>query len=175
MNTEKNEQVASQRKRSRSRKLSILDYFRVLQVEALNAELRSRIYTKKSDRNFWKSTYEKKKQAALDIAERNKVGNTPLPSIFTDEEMMASIRAEVYGTGGFPSFTYANEEQSIAQSYLDSMCYYAIGTEVACDSFGEIIYGKVKSYIPNSKTVEVERITDKEVITMPISHTTRIL
>lgn len=160
-------------KREKSRNLRIFEFFKILQLEALCAELRSKIYTKTSDRNFWKKVYEFKKKTVQDIAERNKVGDQPLPSIFTDEDMYRDYCKEIYGTGGFPTFLYKNKENEYLQAPYDSEYYYAKGSDVSCKHLDQILIGQVEFHQPSSNQVTV-KVKD-EVMTFPITDVTRIL
>lgn len=160
-------------KKEKSRHLPIYEFFRILQLEAIVADLRSKIYPKTKDKDFWKKVYENKKNTVLDIASRNKVNNLPLPSIFTDDEILEEYKREVYGDGGFPKFIYKNEEQKYQQGYFDCINYYAKNADVACKYFNEIKIGNVKYYQNGSKNVSV--IIDGKDFNLPITDVTRIL
>lgn len=142
-------------KKTKSRDLDIYEFFKILQLEALVAELRSKIYPKVKDKGFWKKVYENKKKTVFDIAERNKVGNTPLPSIFTDEGIMESYKGEIFGEGGYPKFIYKDKEQEYVQGFYDCINYYAKGSKVACKYYDEIKIGVVKYYQPHAKSVTI--------------------
>lgn len=161
-------------RKQKSRDLDIYEFFKILQLEALVGELRSKIYPKIKDKNYWKKYYENKKKIVLDIAERNKVGNTPLPSIFTDEGILESLKQEVYGDGGFPKFIYKDKEQEYVQGFYDCVNYYAKGSRVACRYLDEIKIGVVKYYQAHSKTVSVT-LDGNENVEFEIKNVTRIL
>jgi hypothetical protein len=160
--------------KNKSRHLSIFDYYKILQLEYIVAELRTKFYPKIGDKEFWKKVYNNKKVTIEDISLRNKVNNQPLPSIFTDEEMFNSYKEEILGSGGYPKFIYKNSDNEISQGYLDSQYYYAKGVDVVCNYFGETKIAKVNSYSPNSKIVSI-KISDNENIDIPITDVTRIL
>lgn len=162
-------------KKPKSRNLSIFEFYKILQLECIVAELRTKIYPKIKDKNFWKGVYENKKVTVLDISARNPVDNQPLPSIFSDEEILADYRKEIFGTGGYPKFIYKNADQEHSQSYLDHICYYSRGTDVTCLYFNEVRLGKVKFHQPNSKTVSVIFPDTPQGIELPITNVTRIL
>jgi len=127
------------------------------------------------DKNYWRGVFENKKATVLDISARNQVNNQPLPCIFTDEEIMAEYRKEIFGTGGYPKFIYKDENQEFSQSYLDHLNYYSKGADVTCSYFGEVKLGKVKFHQPNSKTVTVTFGDNSDGIELSITDVTRIL
>lgn len=176
MSIEKNTEIPEESttvKKSKSRNQSIFEFFKTLQLECIVAELRTKIYPKIKDKEFWKGVYENKRITVLDIASRNKVNGHPLPSIFTDEDILKEYKDEVYGEGGFPKFIYKNSEQEYSQGYLDHNYYYAKGVEVLCNYFNEPKIGKVKFHQAGSPEVSV--YIDKAEVILPIKDVTRIL
>jgi hypothetical protein len=161
--------------KQKSRNLSIYEFFRILQLECVVAELRAKIYPKVKDKDYWKNVYENKKITIIDIASRNKVNNQPLPSIFTDDDILKEIKDEIFGQGGYPKFIYKNKDQENSQGYLDHQCYYAKNSDVLCSYFGESKIGKVKFHQPQSKLVTVIIPDVSEEVQLPISEVTRIL
>ncbi len=170
---DREEVTVSQKQKSRN--LSIYEFFKILQLECIVAELRTKIYPKIKDKDFWKNVYENKKITVLDIASRNKVNNQPLPSIFTDEDILKELKEEVFGQGGYPKFIYKNDEQATSQGYLDHQYYYAKYSDVLCNYFGEIKVAKVKFHQPPSKLVTVTITDNNEEVQLPITDVTRIL
>lgn len=171
--SEDQEQDNIEIKKEKSRHLPIYEFFKILQLEAIIADLRSKIYPRTKDKDFWKKVYENKKNTVLDIASRNKVNNLPLPSIFTDDEIMDEYKQEIFGDGGFPKFIYKDEEQEYKQGHFDFINYYARKSDVACKYINEIKIGKVKYYQPNSKFVSV--IINDQEYELSINDVTRIL
>jgi len=155
-------------KREASRKLSTFEFFQQIQVEFIVAALRAKIYTKAKDKIFWNKVMEGKKQTILEIAERNQ-----LPSLFDDSDLLSFLNKRVYGEG-YPTFTYRDHEQELAQSYFDSLYYYTKGVEVRFRQNGEIVVGKVVSYKPLSKEVTVQ-IGSEEPIVVQTNICARIL
>lgn len=162
-------------KKTKSRNLSIFEFYKILQLECIVSELRTKIYPKIKDKNFWKGVYENKKLTVLDISARNPVNNQSLPSIFSDEEIMADYRKEIFGTGGYPKFIYKNAEQENSQASLDHQCYYNKGVDVTCLYFNEVKLGKVKFHQPLSKTITVSFLDNEQGVELPITDVTRIL
>lgn len=164
-------------KKTKSRHLSIFDFYKILQLECIASDLRSKFYPKIQDKEYWKKVYINKKTTVEDISSRNKVNNQPLPSIFTDDEILQTYRSEILGQGGYPKFIYKNSENEISQGYLDSQYYYSKGVDVLCIYFDETKTGKVKFYQPGSNIVTVKFIDSniEEEVALPISNVTRII
>lgn len=165
--------VEEENRKEKSRNLRIFEYFKILQLEALCAELRGKIYTRSKDRNYWRKVYEHKKKTVQDIAERNKVDGQPLPNIFSDEEIYRDYSNEIYGNGGFPTFLYKNQENEYLQGPYDSQYYYSRGADVSCKHLGEVKIGVVAHY-QGGKEVSVEFPTG-EIVEFNITAVTRIL
>lgn len=155
-------------KKSKSRNLSIYEFFNVLQIEYIVAELRVRIYPKKKDKDYWSKVKEGKQRIFESIAEKNH-----LPTVLTDEEMKRVFEQKVYAPEGFPNFLYKNEENKKAQEPFDLIYYYSKGAEVRYDWFGETKIGKIRSYVPYEETLLIQ--LDGEVIELPVQKVTRIL
>lgn len=159
--------------KKKSRNLGIYQFFEILQLEAIVADLRSKIYPRIKDKNYWKKVYEYKRKTTSEIAERNKIEGVELPTIFSDEEVFKSYSAKIFGDGGYPMFLYKDKEQELQQSYYDSQNYYAKGADVLAKVEGEVKIGVVKYYQPNSSTVTVDfNGSEKE---LDIKLVTRIL
>lgn len=137
--------------KEKSRKLSVYEFFKVLQIEWIVSDLRHRIYTGRNDKDHWKMVMECKKVKIEDIAIKNK-----LPSIFTDAQMKSEFEHLVYLPDSIPNFHYKNEEQKQGQGYIDLMHYYSTGSDVRCEIMGETKVGKIKKFFPHSKIVHVD-------------------
>src|ERR1700752_3568898 len=97
-------------KKPKSRNLSTYEYFHFLQGEGIVADLRTRIYPKKKDKEYWAKVKEGKRIAIETIAEKNH-----LPTIFSDDEMRLIFDQKVYLPEGVPAFTYKDEVNEAAQ------------------------------------------------------------
>lgn len=169
-----NEKDYTTTKKEKSRHISVFEFFKILQLEAIVADIRGKIYYRAKDKNYWKKVFESKKKTVLDIAERNKVNNIPLPSIFTDSEMYEEYQKEILGEGGYPSFIYKNKDDEQNQGYYDSINYYQRGSSIACKYLNEIRFGVVESYKPYSSVVSV-KLENNLKLELPIKDVTRIL
>lgn len=156
-------------KKEKSRHLSVYQFFQILQLEWIVADLRSKIYPKKKDKEYWNKVKEGKEKIFEQIAEKNH-----LPTIFSDEEMRRLLEMEVYKPQGLPNFLYKNDENRGAQEPFDLTYYYSKGAEVRFDVFGEQKIGKVKSYLPYQFTIIVTSL-EGEDFTVRIESVTRIL
>lgn len=156
-----------QSKKTKSRNLSVYEFFQMLQVEWLSADLRSRLYPK-SYKDFWNKVKEGKAKTINEIAEKNR-----LPTIFTDDEMKRIFENKMYGIEGFPIFSYKNDEDKAKQEPLDLIYYYAKDSEVRYEKFGEQKVGKIERYQPFSTSISV--ILDNEITICQANKVTRIL
>lgn len=156
-------------KKEKSRNLSVYQFFQILQVEWIVADLRSKIYPKKKDKEYWNKVKEGKEKIFQQIAEKNH-----LPTIFTDEEMRRLLELEVYKPQGLPAFLYKNDSHKEAQEPLDLTYYYCKGAEVRFEVFGEQKIGKVKSYLPYQYVITVTDLDGKD-FSVHVEHVTRIL
>lgn len=155
-------------KKKKSRSLSVYQYFQVLQVEWLVADLRVRIFPSKKDKDYWIKVKEGKRQVVEDIAEKNH-----LPTIFNDSEMRRAFENKVYVDKGHPNFHYKDDWYKYLQEPLDLLHYYTKGVEVRFEVYEEMKVGIIKSYIPEKDTIDIE--FQGEILTLPISEVTRIL
>lgn len=154
----------------KSRDLSILDFYEILQVEWICADLRRKIYPKIKDKNYWTKVAEGKKNTILRLAEKNS-----LPSIFDDESMLRIFEKKVYRENAYPDFVYKNEDNKIEQEYWDLHYYLYIYTQVRVNVAGEIKLGKItKEFIPYKDRYVMVTIEGEEKPYSP-SLVTRIL
>jgi hypothetical protein len=136
---------------SKSRKLTTYQYYQILQLEWLVADLRVRIYPAKKDKDFWNRVKEGKERRFVAIAEKNQ-----LPTILIDDEMRRIFESSIYKLEGPPAFIYKDDLHRQMQEPLDLAYYYSKGTEVRFDNCGEIAVGKVKSYTPGQSIMIIE-------------------
>lgn len=151
-----------------SRKLSTYQYFEVLQIEWLVADLRCRIFTNEKDRSYWKKVREGKKVKIENISDKNR-----LPTIFTDDSLKRELEQRIYNDFTYPNFHYKDDEHKQTQGYWDLLNYYSKGTEVRFDHCGETLVGVVVDYCPPSLEIRVE--VKNEVLVIPVHKTMRIL
>lgn len=125
------------------RKLTIYQYFEVLQIEYIVANLRSKIYRLAKDKEYWNKVKENKKVKIEEISNRNS-----LPNIFSDSSMKEDIERMIFNEYTHPNFHYKDEEQKATQGYYDLLYYYYVGAEVSYNLFGEVKVGKIAIYTP---------------------------
>lgn len=157
----------------KTRDITLYEYLDCLQLEYIQAELRSKIYPKPKDKTYWKKVMSGKKAKIDDIAGRN-----GLPTIFTDNLIKDQYRAKIVNDTGIPSFIY--KEASIDDDEFkekDFCYYYSIDNEVkVLVGNGEVSVGRItQSAYLGDQTVKVKmRHEDQESI-HPIKYVTRIL
>jgi len=152
----------------KTRNQTALQYFESIQIEYVCAELRTKIYPKTKDREYWKRVMLGKKQKIEDFSERNL-----LPSIFSDSSQKDFIEDKVYNKHlTTPSFIYRDDEQQQQQEHFDLVYYYMKGVDVRVDIDDEYFVGVVSSYRSFSQTIEVEINGEKK--TVPTKSVVRI-
>ena len=140
------------------RKLSIYQYFEILQKEWLVADLRCRIYQNIKDKGFWLKVREGKRVKIANIAEKNK-----LPTIFDDLELKKDLERAIYNDYTYPNFHYKDEDHMRTQGYWDLLNYYSKDSEVRFEHEGEIKVGKVIEYVPFSKNIRIQCVKTKNI------------
>lgn len=143
---------------NKSRHLSVYQFFEILQLEYLVAELRMRIYPKPEDKAYWGKIMDGKKRKVESIAVSNQ-----LPSIFDDDDMLSAFKKRIYNIKGAPTFIYTNDEQKEKQEPIDLVYYYYKGTEVRFEHDCEVKIGTIISYIPYYPTIKVSLQTGEEI------------
>ena len=134
----------------KSRSLSKYEYFQILQLEWIVADLRFRIYHNEKDKEYWDKVKEGKRVKIEDIGEVNR-----LPTIFSDQEMLADLQRKIYRTKGHPNFLYKDEKDREIQEPLDLLNYYRAGIDVRYEIDDEVIVGKIKAYLVYAPTITV--------------------
>lgn len=156
-------------KKQKSRKLGIYEFFEILQIEWIVADLRLRLYPKEKDKAYWKKVRDGKRKTIDEIADKNK-----LPTMFNDSSLKADMESRVFRESSFPDFHYKDANNEMSQSVYDLMYYYSKDADVRCTVLGETKVGKVKSFKSFEKFVTVAFKDDVE-LRLPISEVTRIL
>lgn len=135
----------------KSRNLNNYEYLQVLQKEYIVAEIRSKIYIKPKDKEYWRRVKFGKKAKIEDISTKNH-----LPNIFNDNDVQKDIEREVYGSGPLPNFIYSSNENKQELEYLDLQNYFNKNTTVkVLDYYGEEVVGEIVEYKPFFSSVKV--------------------
>lgn len=100
---------------SKTRNLSVAEYFQQVQKEYLIADFRRRTYFSPKDKEYWKRVVGYKQKRINDIATRNN-----LNSILNSQEKMNEIKSMLFEKNGKPKFIMTED---------DNRNYYAIGNE----------------------------------------------
>jgi hypothetical protein len=135
----------------KTKSLTIYEYFCQLQLEYVVAELRTKIYFRQEDKEYWKSICEKKKKNIENIVLKNNI-----PSIFDDPDLRNEYDYKVFLDKNFPIFTYRDEENRKKQEFWDYVNYYSKGSEFRCEIDGEIIIGVITYYEPFAKKIKIK-------------------
>lgn len=154
--------------KTKTRHLSIYQYFEMLQLEWLIADLRQRIAQRSKDKDYWKRVKEGKRLNIEAIAERN-----CLPTIFTDSDLRSDIERRIFDNKNFPNFHYKDESDKQLQGYWDMLHYYRKGAEVRFERFGEVKVGVIESYRVNESVIKIR--IGEEVIDLCVKEVFRIL
>lgn len=148
----------------KSRKLSISEFFDILQEEYIVCELRSKIYpsahTNKrgetiNPSDYWRSLMCKKKEKIVDLAARNS-----LFSIFDDKRVMVDFYKRVVPEWGFPKFIYKDDHQRLLQEKWDIHNYYSRGSQVKVLLDSKIRQGVIKNtnFLDNKITIMIDSL-----------------
>lgn len=97
------------------KKLSLAEYFVVVQKEYLISEFKRKIYSCMNDKRYYSKVMSYKEEKIADISSRNNLKN-----IFNDKQTLKSIKSELFDCNGQPLF-YLNED--------DLNAYYTIGVD----------------------------------------------
>lgn len=163
--------ITNEEQKSKSRIIPIYEYFEVLQMEWICADLRLKIYKRIKDKNYYKKVCDGKKIKIESIATKNS-----LPTIFNDEDLYLELKKRIYRDISFPNFIYFNNQDKILQGHWDLYYYFYPGSEVRFDLFSESKIGHIKSFDPLFPSIVVVNIKDEvEDFPIPIEKVTRIL
>lgn len=152
----------------KTRDLTIYEYFEVLQLEYIVAELRKKIYPSLNDQGYYTRVMGQKKEKIDDIAERNN-----LPSIFNDKKIKKIQYNKIYSSFGLPNFLYTDKEHENKYAVLDRKFYYFPGSEVKIIIEGEMKVGNIDSVDFNEDKAVI--IVKKQTYELPLTHISRIL
>lgn len=100
---------------TKTRNLSVAEYFLQLQKEYLTAEFRRKIYFNPKDKAYYQKVMGFKKEKIESIAKRNR-----LNSIFNDNVTLSEIQRELFTLDGKPKFEMTD---------IDRENYYETGNE----------------------------------------------
>lgn len=153
---------------NKTRDLSVLQLFEILQLEYIVCEIRYKIYpvsiTNRGGtvvylRDYWKKIMEGKKERILDIAKRKF-----LPCIFDDNRIKEDFRNKIIPKIGYPKFIYKDSTQQLIQEKWDLHNYYARNCDVrVINNEGKTLVGNIVYVNFNEKIVKVA-IKDSEII-----------
>lgn len=156
---------------NKSRDLSIVEYFEASQREYIVAELRKKIYPKRSDKTYYHKVMEGKREKILDISDRN-----DLPCIFNDQDSKKQMYQEVYGAGGLPNFIYRNDKDREEYERYDLEYYYHFEKDVKVKGEdGSIILGKINDVNFDERIVFVRLRKSEKTLPFEMKHVSRVI
>ncbi len=150
--------------------LTIFEYFNILQLEWICADLRTRIYTREKDLRYWEFVKQGKKVKIENISHKNQ-----LPTIFDDPQMKEDFIRKVYREKGFPNFIYKDDAQRAQQEFFDMQNYFAKDNDIRCEIEGESVVCKICFYEPYQPTLRAKRIDTDEYVVLSVNECTRIM
>jgi len=153
---------------SKSRDLTIHEYWEQLQLEYIVAELRRKIYPIVKDKKYYERVMEQKRQKIDDISTRNH-----LAPIFEDSEYKQEMYEKIYNEQGIPNFIYRDEKMRALFEENDVVNYYYEGSEVRVKVDNKTSIGKIESVNLMAELVEVK--IKEEIKNFPMKDVTRIL
>lgn len=156
--------------KTKSRSLSIFEFFEILQLEYLTAKIRCRIYPSDYDKEYYKRVMDGKKKKIEDIATRNL-----LPSIFNDNNTKEDLYKRLYGSGGTPQFMYRNEEDRNKRAHLDLQHYYSVGAEVKVSTEDGYVVGEIYKVHLEKGVIFIKLRGEEQNTPHSIQNVTRII
>jgi len=154
----------------KKRGLTIFEYFNTLQLEWICADLRTRIYTRDKDIQYWEFVKQGKKAKIENIASKN-----TLPTIFDDPQMREEFTRKIYRDKGFPCFLYKDDAQRAQQEFFDMGNYFQKDVDVRCEIEGETIVCKISYYEPYQTTLKAKRHDNGESVILSVKECARIM
>ncbi len=150
----------------KSRNIPVGRYIEILEEEAIQALIRSKIFTKKKDKNFWRTTFEKKCEKIEDLCENNNIQ----PLTISEKRWKDAVN-RVVPESGLPKFTYSSEAQRLGNGYypglqeLDERYYFGVDSEVIHNEelYSIVIVDKESCTIKNQKTESVLRLPKSDI------------
>jgi len=100
---------------TKTRNLSVAEYFLAIQKEYLIAEFRKKIYFSPNDKSYYQKVMNYKTEKINDIANRNR-----LDSILNNSSKMEELKNELFDRLGKPKFE---------MNKIDLENYYAVGND----------------------------------------------
>lgn len=149
---------------------TIFEFFNILQLEWICADLRSRIYDRDKDKMYWEFVKQGKKAKIENIASKNN-----LPTIFDDPQMKEEFAKKIYKEKGFPDFLYKDDAQRAQQEFFDRQNYFAKNIDIRCEIEGEIIVCKIISFEPYQNILRAKRLDLNNVVVLQVNECSRIM
>ena len=147
--------------RTKSRDISIAEYLECLIKEYFQAEMRAQIYTKRSDKNYWRRTAGHKRDKIEDITSRNRI-----PNIFNDTDTQ---------TRYYDKFYPVNEIPPIIETSKDLKMYYSEGSDVTVQLENKVVVGRIEKSYNTGESADIRLFDDNTTHTFSYEFIRRIL
>jgi len=147
----------------KSRNISTYQFLVELQKEHFIAELRSKIHTKKEQKDKLRQIMKYKIEKIEDVSSRNS-----LPTIFTSDEVREKIRSLVFDIDNKPKFELFNE--------YDELKYYSRGNEfkiLSEDKTGQI--GISQDVLHEKRKIFLKLLDSETLVELEFAEVVRIL
>ncbi len=145
----------------KTRDISKIAYYELLQREYISADVRRKIYFKPSDKKYWKKICDYKKEKISSLS-----NEFELPSIFNCEETRLRLVKEFRNVGGIPLFQYKEDGSDKALERTDLLNYYKVDSDIwdtTSDKVGRIV-ATSDSQILDLGEVVVEVSSSKKIV-----------
>lgn len=153
---------------NKTRNLTVVQLFEILQKEYIVCELRALIYPHEKHKQYWRDLMQKKKEKIIDIAQRNS-----LFSIFDDKRVKVDYDKKIIPESGFPNFIYKDDTQRFLQEKWDIHNYYLPGEKVKICDEQYTTEGIIKSVDLALRSIKIN--TNSGLIECDLNSVTRIL
>ncbi len=109
----------------KTRNLSPIEYYKVIQKEYLSAKIRQKIARSGYWRTYYRNLANKKSVNIKSFSERN----NNLANIISDSSLYTQLMKEMT-KDGFPNFTYKNKDHRLKLEPIDYVNFYSVGVDV---------------------------------------------
>jgi len=143
----------------KSRNLSLVEFYSLLQLEWISYFVRSKIY-KRDFADYYKKICKDKKEKIFSISRKN-----CLPNIFEDKNYLQKYLDQFLVDFGIPEFQYKDDKVKNKMSPWDRFYYFDKGVSVKFIrenkiEMGEIVYNDKKNSIVTVKSDDFDELYD---------------
>lgn len=152
---------------TKSRNLSLTDFYSILQLEYISYFIRSKIYPQEYAQKYVDYCVCKKEKI-------EKIGTkNDLPSIFNSTNIKEKYLDKFFSVYGLPNFEYRDDNSLRIMGHWDTVYWFTEGTSVKIRVDGNMILTTVERNLVNSNSVVV--IIEGEHKTFRYEYVSRII